>query len=279
MLARRWTRRARSACSVSERRRSRLAMSSRSASKARVDLGPRQRAPGARALEQRHPRPAREIARERRARQRLGLGPQLGPVAQRQRLRAAAVAQRQPRAGQCGGRVVDRQPRSDLLGRQRVEAHELAARGDRRQHLAQPVGEQDQVHEVGRLLQRLEHAVGGGLDHRVGALDHEHAPGGLERRARGGGDHGLVDVGDQQLVRAGGSDPREIGMRSAAHSFVLAQQRGGHGPRDGALPGARRPVEQVGVAGRGAGGQRRLEHGARVGMVLEGGQGRHRCRS
>ena len=66
---------------------------------------------------------------------------------------------------------------------------------------------------------------------------------------------------------------------SAAHSFVLAQQRGGHGPRDGALPGARRPVEQVGVAGRGAGGQRRLEHGARVGMVLEGGQGRHRCRS
>ena len=76
------------------------------------------------------------------------------------------------------------------------------------------------MHEVGGLLQRLEHAVGGGLDHRVGALDHEHAPGGLERRTRGGGDHGLVDVGDEQLVRAGGSDPREIGMRPSAASLV-----------------------------------------------------------
>jgi len=259
VLARRATRRARSACSVSARRRSRLARNS-----------------------QRDPGPAREVAGLGRGGQRLGLGAQLRPVPESERRRLAAVAQGQARAGDGGRLVLDplfAQAGGDALGRQRVEAHELAARGDRRQHLAQPVGEQDQVHEVGRLLERLEHAVGRGLDHRVGALDHEHPPGGLERRTCGGSDHGLVDVGDQQLVRAGGSDPREIGVRSAAHSFVLAEQRGGHGAGDGALPGARRPVEQVRVAGRGAGGQRGLEHGAGVGMVLEGGQGGHRCRS
>jgi hypothetical protein len=78
----------------------------------------------------------------------------------------------------------------------------LAARGDRRQDLARAVGEQDQVDEGGRLLERLEHPVGGLLDHRVGALDDEDAPRArLERRARsGGGDDRLVDVGDEHAL-------------------------------------------------------------------------------
>ena len=68
-----------------------------------------------------------------------------------------------------------------------VEAHGLAARGDRGQDLARAVREEEQHHVGRRLLQRLEQGVGRLVVHRVGPLEHEHAVGGLERRVRGRG--------------------------------------------------------------------------------------------
>ncbi len=83
------------------------------------------------------------------------------------RAHASAVLRVDPVATELAG---------DLVDRGRVEADELAARADRRQHLDEPVGEQDQVHERGGLLERLQHPVGGLVAELVDALDHEHAP-------------------------------------------------------------------------------------------------------
>ena len=140
-----------------------------------------------------------------------------------------------------------------------------AARGDRRQHLAGAVGEQHEVRERRRLLERLEHPVGGLVVHRVGALDHEHAPARLERGARGGGDDGLVDVGHEHVGRAAGGDPGQIGVHAVERAAVgglgvggaVGQQRGGERAGGAGLAGSRRAVEQVGVRGRAVGGRRR----------------------
>ncbi len=51
--------------------------------------------------------------------------------------------------------------------RQRIEAHLLTARRDRRHHVLPAVAQQQQVHERRRLLQRLQHAVGRLFVHRV----------------------------------------------------------------------------------------------------------------
>ena len=48
-----------------------------------------------------------------------------------------------------GRDAVALEPGGEGLRRAGVEAHELAARGDRRQHLAGPIGEQHEVGEVG----------------------------------------------------------------------------------------------------------------------------------
>ena len=151
---------------------------------------------------------------QRGARERLGAGAQLG--AERERQRALAVAEREPRAGG-GGLGVDParlEPLRELGGGQRVEAHRLAARADGRQHLRGVVGQQQQDDVGRRLLERLEQRVGRLVVHRVGALEHEHAVGGLERRVRGGGHHRLLDVAPQHLVRAARRHPRQVGMRA-----------------------------------------------------------------
>jgi hypothetical protein len=72
-------------------------------------------------------------------------------------------------------------------------------RSDRRQHVLAVVGQQDQVDERGRLLERLEQPVGGLVVHRSGPFDHEHPARGLKRRAGGGRDDRLVDVADEQF--------------------------------------------------------------------------------
>ena len=210
-----------------------------------------------------------------------------GPAAERQRQRAGGVAEPEPRARvrRLGRDAVAPHPRRDLLRRRRVEAHDLAAAGDRRQHLAGAAREQDQVRERRRLLERLQHPVGGRVVELVGVLDDEDAARGLKRRARGARDDGLVDVADEDPGRAGRRDPREIGVHAVLHAGrravriggALGQQRGRERPRDGPLSAARRAAEEVGVARRAGGRQRRAEHGARVGVAL--GTRQHRPRT
>ena len=156
--------------------------------------------------------------------------------------RAARSASPRPRRAQACAIVgsIPCSRRGDLVGARRVEAHVLAARGDRRQDLARAVGEQHEVREGGGLLERLEHPVGGLVVHRLGALDHEHAPARLERGPRRRRHDGLVDVGDEHLRAAAGRHPGEVGMHAVVHARAnrvgvgraVAQQRGGEGARD-----------------------------------------------
>ena len=234
----------------------------------------------ARVLEHGVPGPRRGLPGQRRASHRLGVRAQLRAVAGGQRERVLAVAERQARARgrRVGLDALPDQALGELVGGQRVEAHRLAARGDRRHHLAGPVGQQQQD-DVGRgLLERLEQRVGRLVVHRLGALEHEHAVGGLERRSRGGGDHGLADVAAQHLVRAARRDPREVGVRAVHHARARGldpshpgraarEQRRGERAGGGALAAARRAVQEVGV--RQAPVESGAEHRARVGMGVE----------
>ena len=163
----------------------------------------------------------------------------------------------EPSAGERAARLhaLGGQRRRQSLGARRLEAHELAARGDGRQNLPGSAGQQDQVDEVGRLLQRLQHPVGGRVAHRVGLLDHEHAPPRLERRPRRRRYDRLVDVRHQHLGGAARRDPGQVGVRAALHALgdvgacgrAVSKQRRREGAGDGPLAGARRPGEQVGV--------------------------------
>ena len=205
-----------------------------------------------------------------------------GPSREPERERLLAVAERQPRARERRGRLdaARLQPLGDRLGAQRVEAHGLAAGGDRRQHLGRAVGEQQQ-HDVGRrLLERLEQRVGRLVVHRVGALEHEHAPARLERRVRGGGHDGLVDVAAQHLVRAAGRDPGQVGMRAVLHPHARVVR--GRPRRARAARRRRRAPRRAcrcppgRAAGRRARAALRLERGAEHGGgVRVGFEGEH----
>ncbi len=138
---------------------------------------------------------------------------------------------------------------------------------------------------VGRLLERLQQTVGRGVAHRLGLLDHEDAAGRLERRAGGRGDHRLVDVGDEHLGGAARADPAEVGVGAAQGAIVgaggivgaVGEQGGGEGAGDGALAGPGRAAEEVGVRRASAGRQGGRQHRPGVRMVLEPGDGGHRC--
>ncbi len=114
----------------------------------------------------------------------LGACPQRLPLLARQARGQARVAERQARARQRALGLGLLQARRDPRRRERIEAHVLAARGDRREHVLAPVGDQQQMDERRRLLERLQHPVRRLVVHRVGPLDHEHAPRGFEWRAR-----------------------------------------------------------------------------------------------
>ncbi len=249
----------------------------------RVDLVAGRLAARARRLHQRLPRPPRHGAGERRAGERLGVRAQRGPVAEPEAERALAVAERQPRAGQRGAGLdaARLQPAGHGLRAERVEAHLLAARGDRREHLARAIGEQQQDHVGAGLLQRLEQRVGRLVVHRVRALEHEHAPRRLERRPRRGADDLLLDVAPQHLVGAARDHPREVRMRAVLHAGARVglvagaarQQLGGEGAGRGALAGAGRAVQEVGVRRGAVRRQRRAEDGGGVGVRLQSGEG------
>ncbi len=136
------------------------------------------------------------------------------------------------------------------------------------------------MREGGRLLERLEHPVGGLVVHRVGALEDEHAPPRLERRARGGGHDRLLDVGDEHLRGAAGGDPRQVGVDAVHHARAasvgvgraVGEQLRGERAGGARLAGARRAVEEVGVGGPAVRRQRAAEDGAGVGVAVGAGE-------
>ena len=206
----------------------------------------------------------------------LGAGQLAGPL---------AIPEREPRA--CERRVVASSPSASSAARRsprrwRVEAHQLAAGADRRQHLGEPVCEQDQVHERRRLLERLQHAVGRLVAELVDPLDHEHAASGLERRLARGGDDRTVDVADEDLVGAARRDPGQVGMRAGARRararsrdrVSRREQLGRDRPRGRALAGAAGPVEQIRVRRRAPASSAGDEDGAGVRMTFELGEQR-----
>ena len=147
--------------------------------------------------------------------------------------------------------------RRDRRRRQRLEAHQLAARDNRLEHPAQLVRHQNQVHVRRRLLQRLQQPVRHLVVHRVHALQHEHASARLERRPVGRVHHRALHVIDPHHVRAARAHPGQIGMRPVHHARAhgvrivrpLGQQLRRERPRHRPLPGPRRPVEQIRVRG------------------------------
>ena len=179
-----------------------------------------------------------------RARSASAAGAQRRAVADRERAararrrRARAARRRRPRPASTPGRRSSRAAISSAGGAsKRTGWQREAIVGST---LAGPARQQDEVRERRRLLERLEHLVRGLSFIVVGALDDEHAPARLERRARGGGDDRLVDVADEHLVRAAGRHPREVGMRRRAATRAarvvrigraLGQQLGGERAR------------------------------------------------
>ena len=178
----------------------------------------------------------------RRAREPLGRGAQRLPLGAGQLAGPLAVAEREPRARERGvAPFAERlERRRGLPHRRRVEPDQLAARDDRRQHLGEPVGQQDQVHERRRLLERLQHPVGGLVAELVDALDHEHAATRLERRLARRRHDRAVDVADEDLVRAARRDPGQIGM-GARRDPALARSRDPATRRRAARPRSRGP--------------------------------------
>ena len=104
------------------------------------------------------------------------------------------------------------------------------------------------MHEVRRLLERLQQPVGHLVVHRVHALQHEHPAGRLERRAGGRRHHGLVHVLHAHHVRAARPHPGQVGVGAVLHAqahrvgvgLPLGEQLGGERARHRALAGAGR---------------------------------------
>ena len=175
--------------------------------------------PGRRgALEEAPPGSAGELVGEGRGEGRLDLGAQLAADRREQQAGALEVAGGEARGG---GDLLRRGARPLLgrgqlrfqdLGRERREVDRLAARGDR---LQQPVGlggEQDQVDEGRRLLERLQQRVLALVAHRLGRLDDEDPVLAFEGPVGGGADHPLAHLVDHVLGAARG-EPDEVGVR------------------------------------------------------------------
>ncbi len=202
---------------------------------------------------------------------------ELGPVTQREPERLLPVPEAQPRRRVGGVRrdALHLQRVRELLRGRRIEAHGLAAAGDRRKDLRRPVREQQQDDVRRRLLERLEQRVRGLVVHHVHALEHEDPVRRLERRVRGGRDNRLVDVLAQHLVRAARLDPGEVGMAAVVGADLdvvrvlraAREQLAGERAGDVALARARGAVEQVRVGGRIL--ERGAEDGLGVGVVSE----------
>ena len=176
----------------------------------------RPRRPPRRVFEQRLP--GRESASPRRARPRHSPRPRREARAPARRAAAGASstspAERRAAAAISSGSAPrpSRQRGFDRLGRQRREVDRLAARGDRLQQRRRLGGEQDQVDEPGRLLQRLQQRVLALVAHRLGRLDDEDPLAAFEGPVGGGPDHPLAHLLDQ-VLGAAWSQPDQVGMR------------------------------------------------------------------
>ena len=223
------------------------------------------------------PRPRGAVAGDRPAHERLGCPPEpspSSPASQAARPASPSASRAQARARW----LLDaRQRGRDTVGSERVEAHQLTARGDRRQNVVEAVAEEQQVDEVERLLERLQHAVGRLVVHRLHRLDHEHPPGGLERGAGRCRHDRPLDVGHEHFRGPRGGNPGEV--RDGRRGRPARRRSRGCGPRcpAGSPPAPGRPPacpcravrKEVGVGGDGRVLRQRPEHGARVGLRLE----------
>ena len=175
-----------------------------------------------------HPAVGLRLEGQRRARAPSGQGgPQVGPPPGPRR--AARPGTRPP-------------PRAE-----RAEAQHLAAGADRLPQAQGRRRDEDDVRARGRLLQALEQRVLGRLVHRVGVVDHEHAPARLERGPR--------DLADQvpHLVDTDlGLGPRPTGLREppalGEHEVGVQAEVRATRPRPGAgrPPGAALPAAPEG---------------------------------
>ena len=135
------------------------------------------------------------------------------------------------------------------LGRERGEVDGVAAGGDRLQEGLGLGGEQDQVDELGGLLERLQQRVLALVAQRLRRLDDEDALAAFEGPVGGGADHPLAHLLDQVLGAARG-EPDEVGMRRGIEQGAAAgvvgvlgaggEDLGGEGAGGGALAGALR---------------------------------------
>ena len=197
---------------------------------ARLDLAPRGVAA---ACARRRAAPAtgasEQVAVQRRAREGSRRGAQRGAVAERERQRALGVAERsraQARAVAGATPSAARRAASSSAGgaSKRTGWQREAIVGSR---------------SPGRSVSRTRCANGGGSSSVlssllaawsfivVGALEHEHAPARLERRARRGGDDRLVDVARRASPRRRSARPRSgRGARRAATRGATASGSG-----------------------------------------------------
>ncbi len=212
-------------------------------------------------LQQRSPRGGGALAVDRRGGAALRLGPQLAALGVEQRAGEVKV----PRGEAGGGGDLRRvagagQLRLDGLDRERSEVDRLTARDDGLEQRRRLGAEQDQVDEIGRLLERLQQRVLALVAHRLGGLEDEDPAAALERSVGGRADHPLADLLDQ-VLGAARCQPDEVGVgrgieQRPAAGIVGVGGPGGEDlsrerPRRGPLAGAWWAAEEVGMAGAG----------------------------
>src|SRR5262249_13748007 len=150
------------------------------------------------------PRGVVELTGARGARRRLRARTELAPRLGEEEPRAVEIAARKPRRGRdllrprtgiVGLRLAG-EPALDHLRGERPEADRLAARDDRLEQHRRLRAHEHQMRERGWVLERLQERVLALVAHRLGRLDHEHAPRALERAVRGAADDAVADLLD-----------------------------------------------------------------------------------
>ena len=127
---------------------------------------------------------------------------------------------------------------ADVALRDLPEVEALAAREDRAEDLVRLGRREDELHELGRLLERLQQRVERRRREHVDLVDVEDAELALDRRVLDLGEDALVDVLD--LVVRGAVDLDHVERRAA-----------GDGPAGGALPAGVRGGAVLAVEGLG----------------------------
>ena len=231
------------------------------------------RSPGALTRSRRRS-PPRRSARPRR-------GVAAAGVESRKRARSRSPAARRAAAAtSSSGSPIPASAASTASAGEWREIDRLAARGDRLEQRRGLGAEQDQVDELGRLLERLQQRVLALVAHRLRRLDDEDPAAALERPVGGGADHPLAHLLDQ-VLGAARREPDQVGVRArgragrgdARHRGHRRRRRGSRRRRPAPRRACRRPRgprEEVGV--RGPGRERRAQRQPRPGLVLRSPQ-------